>query len=229
MTGAAGPRWTRRRLLDALAACYGAGDYQGIDLDAVAAGFGVTRRTVTRWIAGSSGRTKARMPAKRIAELMLPPQSVIRDEQIDVANAREVIASLNPANPAALGRRPTSIAKEWQRRGWLDPHLVGILELPRQGRLQLRQIVSTWGTYTQGPPRTTREWRRRGHIVDLVTVPTRFHAMVLVAEVLDRVGPWRLYPSEAVVPKTRTQVWAADAPAVNLAALAQETGLALRP
>ncbi|GAB4590025.1 hypothetical protein [Nocardia sp. IFM 10818] len=218
-----GPRWNRRRLLDALAACYGPGPYEGVDRAAVAAAFGVTERTVARWLAGSSGRVRAPIPPARLAALMLPPANVVEAEQLALVTARENIASLDPADPARLGRRASSIAKEWQRRGWLEVHMVAVLDLPRlRGtRMTLRQVV-----WTRGTPRTLTDWRRRGRVADHTTVPTRFHAVALTGELLARVGPWRLYPSDTVVELTRTQVFAADAPAVPLAGLALETGLA---
>lgn len=220
---APGPNWTRQRLLNALVACYGPGPRGGVDRAAVAEAFDVSTSTVTRWLAGDSD-DHARIPNKRQLQLVLPPTQMLEDEVIDVANARRAIASLNPDDPTDLGRRPTVAGQSWKRQRWLEPHMVAVLELPTWGPLPLRQIV-----WSRGNPRVTTEWRRRGTAVDLVTVPTRFHAMVLVAEVLDRVGPWRLYPSVHMVPKTRTQVYAADAPALSLSAIAHETSLALKP
>ena len=64
------------------------------------------------------------------------------------------------------------------------------------------------------------ELRRRGAMVDNLTVPTRFHAQVLAHAVMIRQQAWRVHPTAQRLAAGRTQVWMADAPPVDLSALA---------
>ncbi|MEV6774422.1 hypothetical protein AB0N05_37875 [Nocardia sp. NPDC051030] len=204
---AAGPRWTRRRLLAALSACYGAGaSADQPDIAAVAAGFGVTAGTVRRWLAGDSGRGRPRIPERRLRELQVPPALVLENEQMVADNARRVVEGLR------LPRGRDRV----RQQDWLEPHLVAVIELPADaGGIRLRQISMTRGT-----PKQVDRLQRRGGLVDFTTVPSRYHAIALINDVMTLVGPWRLYPGENVTRDSRTQTWAHDAPAFNIASLA---------
>lgn len=202
-------RWTRRRLVDTLCACYGTTPAGKLDVDAVAAAFRVTPATVRRWIRGSSGRVAARMPAKRLAQLQSPPAEVVEKGRAVADNARKVVAGLDLPHGHERVRQ----------KQWLEPHLVAIIELPfASGRTVLRQLVLTRGT-----PRQVERIEKRGEIVDFTIVPSRYHAVVLIDEALQRVQNWRVMPSEELVVDSRTQTFTSDAPALALAPLAQET------
>ncbi len=78
---------------------------------------------------------------------------------------------------------------------------------------------------SNGTARSTADLRRRGELLDVTTVPTRFHATVLVHEVLSRVEPWCVLPSREILTVGRTQVWAEDGPVVDLSQLAVAAAL----
>lgn len=201
------PRWTRRRLLNILAACYGTTQAGDLDVAATAEEFGVTDATVRRWTGGKSGRIKPRMPAKRLTQLQEPPADVIERERMVANNARTVVAGLH---------LPHTVERLRQKQ-WLEPHLVAVLELPyAAGGIALRQVVMTRGT-----PNLVHKLHKRGAIVDFTVVPTRYHAIVLIDTVMRHVHAWRLLPSPALVRESRTQTYASDAPHFDLAVMAQ--------
>jgi hypothetical protein len=204
------PRWTTRQIEVAFAACYGTTSSGSVDIDYVAAAFGVTRRTVQRWLHGSP-REKAAIPARRLQQLQFPLPEIRRVEQQALANARTVLSGLDLP-------RGRGVRKEWRERQWMDPHVVAILR--PHGSTSLQQVA-----IARGASRPVAALRKRGPLDDFVTVPTRFHADVLVGEVLSRVGPWRLYPDDRIVEAGRTRVWAAWAPRIDLPAVARTTGL----
>ena len=204
------PRWTKRQLEVAFAACYGTTSGGSVDIDYVAAAFGVPRRTVQRWLRGSP-REKAAIPATRLQQLQYPLPEIRRIEQQALANARTVLKGLDLP-------RGRGVRKEWRDRQWMDPHVVAILR--PHGSTRLQQVA-----IARGAPRPVAALHKRGPLDDFVTVPTRFHADVLVGEILDRVGPWRLYPDNSIVESGRTRVWAAWAPRVDLSAVARTAEL----
>ncbi|HEY5856334.1 MAG TPA: hypothetical protein VIW24_20420 [Aldersonia sp.] len=205
----AGPRWTRKRLVDTLAACYGRTPRGAVRVDAVAEDFEVTPRTVQRWMHGQN-RQNAHIPERRLAQLMFgDAQSEVRRLQ-QAAYAREAIAQI--ALPKQRGILPA-----WRDRGWLDPHVVAVIAVHAR---PWRQVVVSNGT-----ARSLEELRRRGDILDITTLPTRFHAVVLANEVMALVQPWRIHPSTTRLTQGRYQVFAHDAPPVDLSVLAVSHGL----
>jgi hypothetical protein len=204
MTSRRGPRWTRKRLEMMLRTCYGETERGGVDVAVVAMACGVSTRTVRRWLSGTN-RQLAAIPSPRLAQLRLPaPDSELRSQQ-QADYARDAITSI--ALPKGRGILPA-----WRDRGWLDTHVVAIVDLAGK---PWRQVV-----ISNGSARSMKEFRRRGSIVDLTTLPTRFHGVVLAHEVLQEVEPWRVHPRSEILPQGRTQVWSDDAPAVDLAVLA---------
>lgn len=204
--------WSRGRLRFVLALLSGTTPRGGPDTRAAAELFGVSQRSVQRWLRGADAAPAA-IPAGRLQQvtrLALPDPEVLEQEQHAARYAREALARV--ALPKDRGVLPA-----WRERRWLEPHLVAVLELPRLG---LRQIA-----VSRGGDRALRELRRRGEIVDFTVVATRFHANLLVHEVLDRLSPWRLQAPAALVKQGSTQTWTADAPAMNLDALAVTQGL----
>ena len=106
----------------------------------------------------------------------------------------------------------SSILPEWRKQGWLDEHTVAIIAV--HGR-PWRQVA-----VTNASRRALGELHRRGATVDNLIVPTRFHAQVLAHTVMVRQQAWRIHPVANRLSVGRTQVWMADAPTVELAALA---------
>jgi hypothetical protein len=198
-----GPRWTRKRFITMLADCYSTtGD---VDIAAVAEYADVTATTVRRWIRGSpsaNGRPAA-APTARIVQLQRGPDVVERRNQQQYEHALEALAELDDE---------TSILPAWRQQGWLDEHTVAIVDIKDK---PWRQVV-----ITKANPRALAELRRRSAIVTSLTLPTRFHAQVLAHAVMTRQQAWRVHPSPDQLAVGRTQVWMADAPAVQLGFIA---------
>ncbi|MFH5211555.1 hypothetical protein [Antrihabitans spumae] len=209
MTRTAGPRWTRKRLVDMLGHCYGFTPRGAVDTAAVAEHLAVSQRTVQRWMRGTN-RQKAAIPAHRLHELLrAPAETELRSRQ-QAEYAREAIIQL--ALPRGRGVLPA-----WRKQGWLEPHVVTVIEIVGH---PWRQVV-----VSNGKARSIAETKRRGTLVDVARVPTRFHAVVLAHEVMESVTPWRVHPLPRILAQGRTQVWSRDAPAVDLSVIAVAKGL----
>lgn len=201
------PTWTRTRLFRVLQLRFGSNSSGGVDTAAAATALGVSPRTVRRWLAGRSGRQLAHIPARRLEQLITllqPAAERLRDEEQSVSYAREAITQLRL--PRNIGVLPS-----WRSRRWDEQHLVAVLGLRKAG---IRQL-----TVTRTGTRASDDLRRRGDVLDFVVVPTRFHATVLIHEVLHQVGPWRFQANPRSVRQGPTYAWLDDAPAVNLAAV----------
>lgn len=208
----AGPRWTVKQLAAVLSLSYGTGPRGGPDTAAAAEKLGVSRRTVQRWLHGTN-RQRAQIPADRLAQITRPDPLVLRQETQAADFAREAIARI--ALPKGRG-----IDEAWRVQRWLEPHLVAVLEVALIPGVLVRQV-----TVSRGHTKSMQALRRRGQIADFTVVPTRFHATVLVHELLTQVGPWRVLPQMGTVAVGRTQTWSMSAPVVDLDQLAVAHGL----
>lgn len=200
---ARGPRWTRKRLIDMLQACYGPSTRGPLDVAAVARYAVVTPTTVRRWIKGDgqASRVRPRIPKQRIIQLQRAPEDVeVRNEQ-QYQYALEAIAKVQRGD----------ILTSWSRQGWLDEHTVAIVDI--HGKPWHQVVV------TKANTRAMTEIRRRATILSVVMQPTRFHAQVLARTVMMYQQYWRVHPTAAQLPSGRTQVWMSDAAAVDLIAL----------
>lgn len=207
-----GPRWTVKQLAGVLALSYGSGPRGGPDTAAAAVALGVSRRTVQRWLHGSN-RQLARIPGDRVRAITQPAAMVLRQEKQAAVFARDAIIRI--ALPKGRG-----VDAVWREQRWLEQHLVAVLEVPVAPGVRVRQA-----TISRGHTRSMQALRRRGEIGDFTVVPTRFHATVLVHEVLLRVQPWRVLPLAGTVTAGRTQTWLATAPGVDLDQLGTRLGL----
>jgi hypothetical protein len=200
--------WTRDQLAVALLMLFGPARRGGPDTAAAAAELEVSRRTVQRWLRGPAD---ARAPmssahAAAVRALAGIDEQVRRDEQRTAGYARDALERI--ALPKGRGVLPA-----WREQQWLDQHLVTITKLDH-GVLQasLTRV-------------TSRSRSRDGQVLAFRVVPTRFHAQLLVHEVLTAVGPWRVR-GRALAPKQgATRTWLPDAPAVDLDELAAAHGL----
>lgn len=206
----AGPRWTRKRFVSMLADCYGTTITGEVDIEAVAEYCGVTPATVRRWISGDASTNSriAAVPPARIAQLQRGPDVVERRNQQQYDRALAALTNINDES---------SSLPAWDQQGWLNEHTVAIVEVTGK---PWRQVV-----ITKANPRALIELRRRSAIVTSLTLPTRFHAQVLVHAVMTRQHTWRVHPSPPQLAIGRTQVWMADAPAVQLGSLADQIGV----
>lgn len=196
--------WTRARLERVMCLRFGFSRTGGVDIAAAAAGLGVSPRTVRRWLHGS-GRSLAHIPQRRLEQIVavLQPgdELLIREAQKE-RYARAALSG--PTQPA------------WTAQGWLEPHLVAVVQIRVNDRVRIRQLAITRATSIKG----WAEIKRRGRVVDQVQVATRFHATVVCHQVLDSVKPWRFVASPDLVAHSYTQSWTADAPRTQLAAVA---------
>lgn len=207
-----GPTWTRARLVRVLRLCFGSTPAGGVDTTAVAAAMGVSRRSVQRWLNAPHGRSRAPIPAARLAqlvELTQPAALTLRREAQGADYALDAIDKLG------LGRG-RGVLPSWRERRWLEPHLVVVLEVKVDDQ-KIRQVLL--GRADLG---RLDGFRKRGRVVDQTTVPTRFHATVLTHRVLAARQPWRYQARPGQVAASYTQAWLDDAPATHLGRDAQE-------
>ncbi len=198
-----GPQWSRRRLAAMLLECYGPTPRGSVDVAAVAHYAAVSPSTVRRWMAKpTSGSRRVAIPKHRLRQLQCGPPEV---ERRNAQQYRHTLAALASIDDQA------SIVPAWREQRWLDEHSVVLLAIHQR---PWQQIAVTNGT------RQALGWvHRRGAIVDNLFVPTRFHAIVLAHAVMARQQAWRVHPVAHLLATGRTQVWMADAPAVDLVAL----------
>lgn len=200
----AGPRWTRKRLIAMLLDCYGPTPRGGVDIAAVAFYAGVSPSTVRRWLSPpKQGTRRLPIPKHRLVQLQRGPSEVERRNEQQHQHALNALASIGDES---------AILPAWREQGWLDQHTVVIIAV--HGR-PWHQVAVTKATR-----RALGEVHRRGATVDHLVLPTRFHAQLLAHAVMMRQHRWRVHPAAHLLATGRTQVWMADAPAVDLAALA---------
>ena len=205
-----GPRWTRKRLIAMLVDCYGPTPRGGVDVAAVAFYAGVSPSTVRRWLSPPKpGTRRLPIPTHRLVQLQRGPSEVERRNEQQHQHALNAIASIGDES---------AVLPAWREQGWLDQHTVVIIAV--HGR-PWHQVAVTKATR-----RALGEVHRRGATVDNLVVPTRFHAQLLAHAVMMRQQRWRVHPAAHLLATGRTQVWMADAPAVDLAALAASLPMA---
>lgn len=178
-----------------------------VDTAAAAAALGVSRRTVQRWLHAHSGRSLAHLPTQRreqLLALLQPSQETVAVEAQQARYALKAIGGLHL--PRKVGVLPS-----WERQRWLEDHVVTVLEV-RVRQLRIRQVA-----ITRCEPEKIADLKRRGRIVELVLVPTRFHATLVSHELLLHVGPWRFHASPEQVRQGFTTSWTVDAPRIKLA------------
>ncbi|MEU6562584.1 hypothetical protein [Nocardia nova] len=205
-----GPTWTRGRLADTLGECYGRTSAGTVDIDAVAAAFTRAPATVRNWLRGTDGKPSA-MPTARLRELTTGGPRTEREADGKATYAREAIARI--AMPKDRGLNP-----QWRQQEWLDAHFVLLIQI--HGRPWRQLMMTKRGNAAD-------EARKRGEVIDQAVVPTKFHGDVLIHEVMARQAPWAVRPPRTALSVGRGQVWADDAPTIDLSALAVELGLAV--
>ena len=204
--------WTRARLERVMCLRFGFARDGSSDTAAAAAAMGVSRRTVQRWLHAESGRSLARIPPKRLEQLLvmlLPSQETQDKEAQQDRYAAKAIAGLHL--PRKMGIKPA-----WERQRWLEQHLVVVLEI-RVRHLRIRQLAIGRSSLSK-----LDEFKRRGRIIDQATVPTRFHATRLAHRTLSELSQWRFQAGEDQVLQGFTQAWLADAPPTHLSRWSQD-------
>ncbi|WP_225731045.1 MULTISPECIES: hypothetical protein [unclassified Nocardia] len=208
MTTLTGPIWTRARLAATLGECYGRTASGAVDVAAVAADFAVAPRTVWKWLRGANDQPAA-IPRARLRALTTGGPRVEREADGKVAYSREAIVQIGL--PREIG-----VKDQWRQQEWLDTHFVLLVEIYDRPWLQL--MMTKRGQAADLA-------RKRGTVVDQAAVLTKFHGDVLIHEAMKRQAPWAIRPHKTQLKEGRGQVWAADAPDLDLSALAVELEL----
>lgn len=191
----------------ALAARFGQTERGRVDL-AAAAGLGVSARTVRRWLRDEPGRPT--VPAQRLEQVLaaLRPTEITRTrERLEREHAEQGLRRIR------LGTRRGNLA-QWTDTGWLQPHTVAVLEVPDSG---LRRVAVTRDSAATAP-----RIRRGVHLLDQVTVSSKFAAAIIRQGVLTHADGWRMEAGPAVVARGHTQVWLAQAPLPSLEVFASQ-------
>lgn len=201
-----GDVWTVRALREFLTVLYGGqlhADGWHPDTAVVARRRRVSRRTVQRWISGDPA-APAPIPPSRLRQLQrgyrLRRSTLQREEA-----ARTDL--LRKESRRRLGRGRGNL-REYEASGWLEPHLLLLLEAKDR---PLRRIAVTRDT-----PSTRQRASSGFVVVDEVVCPDKFIADAARLELLYLIQPWRLEMTQARLPKGRTQVWLSAAPVPSL-------------
>jgi len=166
-----------------------------VDARKVGEAIGVTPGTVRRWV-------REKLPERRRADierLILPTADALEQEERERAYAVEALADI-------YGRgRPTLEA--WKEQGWLEPHVLAVVQLPRL-RVCVARIARVDGD------QKSRERIRAGGgvIVDQDIFPNRFAAQVAKAQLLEQLRAWRVVIPHGYVSRGRTESWLEEAP-----------------
>lgn len=188
--------WGEGRLGRVLSLTYDAFGKRGhVDAVRVSEQLGVTPGTVRRWV-------RAGLPARRrelFAARVLPNDPALEQERRELAYAREALTDIyglgGPVNPA------------WQEQGWLEPHVLAVVEIDRLG-ICVPRIARADGD------QKTRERMRAGGgvIIDQDVFPNRFAAQVAKGELLALVAAWRVILPHGFINRGRTETWLKEAP-----------------
>lgn len=205
------PQWTRAQLSRRLVAAGGTTKNLGhINAERTAKLLGVSTRTLRRWLHGDPDDVVGMAPRSRAAVWaeLRPSNKRLHQEDLDRSYAREALRRL--ALPARRRRLPPA----WAKQGWLDQHMVAILDIPQANAVQV--------TFARMDRRPLQRMKRRGDLIDSTVVETRFHATLLAGAVLELVDPWRVKLSDQWTKQGSGQGWMVDdqAPTIDLAALA---------
>lgn len=198
--------WTQAELERRLIAVAGRTRTRHVNSTAAGKALGVSERTVRRWLERDPDAVVGMKPAnaERVFHQLRPSARKLHQEQLDKDYAVEAITTLSI--PSRRRRMPAA----WKDRQWVEPHLVAVLD---RSHVHLRQV-----TVARVDHRPLQRMHNRGQLLDSVEVPTRFHATVLMAAVLEAVDHWRVQTQ--LVSQGNTQCWVDDAPAVDLRQLA---------
>jgi hypothetical protein len=191
-------------------------------LPEVAGALGVTVPTVRRWLRTPPDRAPlSAARALQLAATVAPNDETRTRERLDVEHAEEQLRRL------ALGRGRGGMQEQYRDTGWLDPHVVAILELPyRPPRPGPDVPLVRRVAVTRASLETVDRMQRGVDLVDFTStpLPNRFAATLLRAQILQQVNPWRLVCSSrsvARVEKGHTRAWLSPAPLAALDDLAR--------
>jgi len=202
-------RWTAAKLRRVLQSRFGSNIRGHVDAAAAAQGLGVSKSTVYRWLHAPSGRATAHIPDTRVHQLLTLLQvdeETLRIEAQQARLAHKAIARIADADPRDV----------WLKQRWIEPHRVVVLQLS-EPRIRQITIARVDGLKTKV--------EKRGRVVQQLVVPTKFHATILVHDILESVGPWRFRAGTGQVEQGFTQAWMPGAPTIRLSEIATTLGL----
>lgn len=205
------PQWTRAQLSHRLVAAAGTTkNLEHINSDRAAKLLGVSTRTLRRWLHGEPNDVVGMAARSRAAvwTALRPSAKKQRQEVLNRSYARDALRRI------ALPARRRRLPEAWGEQGWLDQHMVAVIDIPRANALQV--------TFARMDHRPLQRMQRRGQLVDFTVVDTRFHATLLVGAVLELVDPWRVKLAGQWTKQGPGQGWMVDdqAPVIDLAAVA---------
>jgi hypothetical protein len=199
----AGPRWSRKRLIGMLD-CHGP-----------------TARQCRR-------RRDRRTPASHRPRFAADLRATSQSRPVAIPKHRIVQPSAGRPRSSDATNSGTSTRSTRLHRSTMTPRSCR----PGSNRVADQHTGPLWPStqtvaaiaVTNASSRALAELRRRGATVAKLTLPTRFHAQVLAHAVMTRQQAWRVHPIPRRLAAGHTQVWMADAPPVDLAALTSDLG-----
>ena len=201
--------WTLEEIQLAVRLAYGVRRSGHPNVGPVAEQLGVSERSVQRWLAGSAQPRPERLEQLRAA--LMPAEGVLRRQEQDVAVARSAV-------PALRARRAAKATAHWRRESWHKPHLLLVLEREDLGiccpTIRLENRVN--------PLTRPAVWK----VVESVETKTRPEAVLIRAELLNSVGPWRLRVDQCWSDSS-SMCWLSTAPRPSLLELATRVRTAL--
>lgn len=216
-----GPDWTRGRLAALLGEFYGRGPRGGVKVAAAAADLNVSTARIRRWLRGHNDQPAA-IPADWLQVLTTGGARTEIEAAGKAAYSRDAMTAIGL--PKGRG-----VKQQWRDMGWLSPHFVLLIQPHNRPWRQLiltkaRPVDDTPGDVLNRAVEAAHLARKRGALIDQVVVANKFAGDVLIHEAMRRQAPWAVHPPKAALPIGRGQVWADDAPSLNLSALADEIG-----
>lgn len=160
----------------------------------------VSPRTIQRWL-HDRGDGRASIPRKQLAAIVARRRVRRADlHREDLQRIRQE----KMLERESLGRGRGNLKADYGETGWLERHLVLVMEDTRR---PLRRVAVVKDTLA------ARRRAERGAVgVDVVVARNKFLAERTRYEYLAAVAPWRIMLPDRSVPSGHTQVWLASAP-----------------
>lgn len=177
-------------------------------------------RTIRRWIAAAPDRDlDARATAilrnraflRGHGDLLWPALNDHRER------SAQLLQEQAEHNLQLLADHPDQIPAGWRRGPTLQAYQV---------YAYYHHDARVFGVATGSTRATANNLRRmKAQIIQIVTVPSKWHAQVLKYDALDQVAASRCIPPRSLIPAGRTETWWRRADAADLAATARRRGL----
>lgn len=200
-----GPQWSTDAVRDLFTVIYGGhrdddGQWHP-DTHEAARRRRVSVRTIQRWLHDDGGHPG--IPSRQLAAILRDRRPRRRDLRREELQRERQIKMLERAQ---LGRGRGRLKADFGDRGWLDRHLILVLEDENRPLRRLAVVRDSQGTRTRAA--------RGARIVDVAVADNKFLAERTRYELLEAVAPWRLRLSS--VRQGHTQVWVTSAPMPTL-------------